>query len=68
MDQHQDTTMTLANDDLPQHMFVQYLQTQAFDQATKHFITKFECTLDPEVFFREGPFTEIFHERLDSLK
>ena len=49
-------------------MFVQYLQTQAFDQATKPFITKFECTLDPEVFFREGPFTEIFHERLDSLK
>ena len=65
MDQHQDITMTPANDDLLRHMFMQFFQTQASAQATRPSITKSERIPDPEVFFREGPFTEIIHERLE---
>ena len=67
MDHHQDTTMTPANDDLLQHMFMQLLQTQASAQATRPSITKSERTSDPEVFFEEGPSTEVIHERLESF-
>ena len=65
MDHHQDTTMTPANNDLFQHMFMQFLQTQASAQATRPSITKSECTLDPEVFSGEGPSTEVIHDRLE---
>ena len=67
MDQHQDTIITPANDDLLQHMFMQFFQTQASAQATRPSITKSECIPAPEVFFEEGPFTEIIHERLKSF-
>ena len=67
MDQHYDITMTPANDDLLQHKFIQFLQTQASAQALKLSITKSKCASDPEVFSGEGPFTKIIHECLDSI-
>ena len=67
MDQHQDTTMTSANNDLLQHMFMQFLQTQASAQVPRPFITKSEHTPDPKVFSGEEPSTEIIHERLESF-
>ena len=67
MDQHQDTIMTPANDDLLQHMFMQFHKTQASAQATRSFIIKSERTSDSEVFSEEGPFPEIIHERLESF-
>ena len=48
-------------------MFIQFLQTQASAQATRPSIIKSECTPDPEVFSREGPSTEVIHERLESF-
>ena len=68
MDHHQDTTMTPANDDLFQHMFMQFFQTQAFAQATRPFIAKSKHTPDPEVFSGKGPSTEVIHERLESFR
>ena len=68
MNYHQDITMTPANDDLLQHMFMQFLQTQASAQATRPSITKSKCTPDPEVFSGEGPSTEVIHECLESLE
>ena len=44
---------------------MQFLQTQAFAQATRPSITKSEPTPDPEVFSGEGPSTEVIHERLE---
>ena len=46
---------------------MQFLQTQASAQATKPSITKLEHTPDPEVFSKEGPSTEVIHERLESF-
>ena len=59
--------MTLANNDLLQHMFMPFFQTQASAQATKSFITKSKCTPDPEIFSGEELFTEIIHEHLESF-
>ena len=56
--------MIPANDDLLQHMFMQFLQTQASAQATRPSISKSERTLDPEVFFEKRPSTEVIHECL----
>ena len=68
MDHHQDTTTSPANDDLLQHIFMQFLQTQASAQATRPSITKSKRTPDPEVFSGEGPSTEVIHERLESFR
>ena len=59
--------MTPANDDLLQHMFMQFLQTQASAQATRPSITNSECTPDLKVFSGEGLSTEVIHERLESF-
>ena len=67
MNYHQDTTMTPANDDLLQHMFMQFFQTQAFAQATRPSINKSKRTPDPEVFSGKGPFTKVIHECLESF-
>ena len=67
MDHHQDITLTPANDDLLQHMFMQFLQTQASVQATRPSITKSKHTPDPEVFSGERPSTKVIHERLESF-
>ena len=68
MNYHQDITMSPANDNLLQHMFMQFLQTQASAQATRPSITKSECTPDPEVFSGKGPPTEVIHECLESFE
>ena len=46
---------------------MQFLQTQAFAQATRPSITKSKCTPNLEVFFGERPSTEVIHERLESF-
>ena len=48
-------------------MFMQFLQTQAFAQATRLSITKSKCTPESEIFSEEEFFTKILHECMNSF-
>ena len=57
--------MPAANNNLLQHMFMEFLHTQTTVQATHASHVKSECSTDPEIFFREGFFIEYIYERLE---
>ena len=67
MEPDQAFTMPPANDNLVQHMFMEFLRTQTTVQATHASHAKSERSLDPEIFFGEGSFIEYIHERLESF-
>ena len=67
MEPDQASAMPPANNDLLQHMFMEFLRTQTTAQATHASHAKFERSLDPEIFSGEGSSIEYIHKRLESF-
>ena len=67
MEPDQAFTMPPANDNLVQHMFMEFLRTQTTVQATHASHAKSERSPDPEIFFGKEFFIEYIHEHLESF-
>ena len=70
MEPDQASAMPPANDNLLQHMFMEFLRTQTTAQATQAthaFHAKSERSPDPEIFSGKGSSIEYIHERLESF-
>ena len=67
MEPDQASVMLPANNDLLQHMFMDFLRTQTTTQATHASHAKSEHSLDPEIFPGEGSSIEYIHERLETF-
>ena len=67
MEPDQASAMPLANNNLLQHMFMEFLRTQTTAQATHASHAKSERFSDPEIFSREGSSIEYIHEHLESF-
>ena len=59
--------MLPANNNLLQHMFMEFLRTQTTAQATHASHTKSERSPDPEIFSGKGSSIEYIHEHLESF-
>ena len=67
MEPDQASAMPPANNDLLQHMFMDFLRTQTTTQATHASHAKSERSPDPEIFSGKGSSIEYIHERLESV-
>ena len=65
MEPDQASAMPPANNNLLQHMFMEFLRTQATAQATHTSHANSECSLDPEIISGEGSPIEYINERLE---
>ena len=67
MEPDQASPMPLANDDLLQYMFMEFLRTHTIAQATHRPHAKSERSLDTEIFSGKGSSIEYIHEHLESF-
>ena len=67
MEPDQASAMPPANNDFLQHMFMKFLCTQTTAQATHASHTKFERSLNPEIFSEEGSSIEYIYKRLETF-